>query len=76
MEKSFEEYFNLFNQMVGEKKLLWKVHYDTTIGKDGTYILRLNYKSILIKLMEYCYGDLCMRNCNSIIKEMGIQVVR
>ena len=28
-------------------------------------------KSILIKLMEYCYGDLCMRNCNDMIKQMG-----
>ena len=41
MEKSFEEYFNLFNEMAGEGKLLWKVHYDTAIAKDGTYILRL-----------------------------------
>ena len=71
MDKSFEEYFNLFNQMDGYGKLLWKVHFDTAIVKDGTYILRLNYKFFLIKLMEYCYGDIWLRNCNDIIKEMG-----
>lgn len=54
LNSAFENYFNILNKLACEKKILWKVHYDTCIDKNGTYLLRLNYRT-LIPILKYCY---------------------
>lgn len=52
-EKLFNGVFDILNCMAGSGKIVWKVDFDTCIGKDGNYILRLNYNSLAEKLLEF-----------------------
>lgn len=54
LNADFENYFNILNKLACEKKILWKVHYDTCIDKNGSYLLRLNYRTLISKL-KYSY---------------------
>jgi hypothetical protein len=54
LNADFEDYFNILNKLACEKKILWKVHYDTSIDKSGNYLLRLNYRALIPKL-KYSY---------------------
>jgi hypothetical protein len=64
-EKLFNRVFEILNSMAGSGEILWKIHFDTCIGKDGNYILRLNYKALTEKLLKFFYDNYIRRGENS-----------
>lgn len=52
-KRSFENYFNVLNKLADSGRILWKVHYDTYIDQRGSYVLRLNYRKFMTRLIEY-----------------------
>lgn len=65
-EKLFNKFFEILNNMAGEGTIQWKLHFDTSIGRDGNYILRLNYKALTEKLLTCFYDNyICAdKNCS------------
>ncbi|WP_032121034.1 hypothetical protein [Clostridium amazonitimonense] len=53
-DKGFEKIFQIMNLMAFLEILIWKVHYDTYINEDGTYVLRINYNKCYDKILDYC----------------------
>lgn len=64
-EKLFNKVFEILNSLAVSKKIIWKVDFDTCIGKDGNYILRLNYRSFSEKLLKFFYDNYICSGRNS-----------
>lgn len=64
-EKLFNKVFDILNSLAVSKKIMWKVDFDTCIGKDGNYILRLNYRSFSEKLLKFFYDNYICSGGNS-----------
>ncbi|MCM0648174.1 hypothetical protein NBE98_07270 [Clostridium swellfunianum] len=55
LHADFDNCFSILNKLACERKILWKIHYDTCIDKNGSYLLRLNYRALMPKLKYYYF---------------------